>query len=105
MRAVKAFFPFTPINTVKFIYPQINICLTNSLTTGMGYTMTEAMEQETQMDMNGILLFSEQDGLMLDKIERLEKKLERLERTLCKLGKVVIRHVSEEKKVMEVEAE
>ncbi len=71
----------------------------------MGYTMTEAMEQETQMDMNGILLFSEQDGLMLDKLDRLEKKLERLERTLCKLGKVVIRHVSEEKKVMEVEAE
>lgn len=67
--------------------------------------MTEAMEQETQMDMNGILLFSEQDGVMLDKLERLEKKLERLERTLCKLGKVVIRHVSEEKKVMEVEAE
>ena len=67
--------------------------------------MTEAMEQEIQMDMNGILLFSEQDSVIFEKVERLEKKLERLERTLCKLGKVVIRHVSEEKKVMEVEAE
>ena len=71
----------------------------------MGITMTEAIEQETHMDMNGILLFSEQDGVMLDKIERLEKKLERLERTLCKLGKVVIRHVSDDTPVMEVEAE
>jgi hypothetical protein len=60
-------------------------------------TMTEAMEQEPSMDLNGILLFSEQDGLLLEKIERLEQKLERLETTLMKLGKVVIKHVSENK--------
>jgi hypothetical protein len=53
------------------------------------------MEQEMNMDLNGILLFSEQDGMLLEKIERLERKLERLERILTKLGKVTIKHVTE----------
>ena len=60
-----------------------------------GMTMTEAIEQETNMDLNGILLFSEQDSVWLDKVERIERRLERLERTLTKLGKVVIKHVTE----------
>lgn len=57
--------------------------------------MTEAIEQEIDMDSNGILLFSEQDTLVLDKIERLERKMERLERILTKLGKVVVKHLTE----------
>lgn len=57
--------------------------------------MTETMEQEVDMDLNGILLFSEQDGMLLDKIERLESKLERLERIMTKMGKVVVKHVAE----------
>ena len=57
--------------------------------------MTETMEQDMDMDLNGILLFSEQDGMLLDKIERLESKLERLERIMTKMGKVVVKHVAE----------
>jgi hypothetical protein len=57
--------------------------------------MTEAMEQDVNMDLNGILLFSEQDNMLLDKIERLQSKLERLERILTKMGKVVVNHVAE----------
>ena len=60
--------------------------------------MTEALEQDPNMDFNGMLLFSEQDSLMLDRIERLEKKLERLQRTLTKLGKIVIKQATEGKK-------
>lgn len=59
--------------------------------------MTEAMELEPNMDLNGILLFSEQDGLILERIERIERKLERLERTLAKLGRVVLKHLAEAK--------
>lgn len=57
--------------------------------------MTETMEQDMDMDLNGILLFSEQDGMLLDKIERLEAKLERLERIMTKMGKVVVKHVAD----------
>lgn len=57
--------------------------------------MTEAIEQEQNMDLNGILLFSEQDEILNEKIERIERKLERLERTAAKLGRVVIRHLTE----------
>ncbi len=57
--------------------------------------MTEAMEQETNMDLNGLLLFSEEDNMLLNKIEKLENKLERLERILTKMGKVVIKHVAD----------
>ena len=57
--------------------------------------MTETMEQDMDMDLNGILLFTEQDGMLLDKIERLESKLERLERIMTKMGKVVVKHVAE----------
>jgi hypothetical protein len=60
-----------------------------------GITMTEAIEQEQNMDLNGILLFSEQDDLLHERIERIERKLERLERTTAKLGRVVIRHLTE----------
>jgi hypothetical protein len=66
-----------------------------------GITMTEAMEQEMDMDSNGILLFSEQDTFVIDKIERLEKKLDKLERILTKLGKVVVRHVTEPEDALE----
>lgn len=59
--------------------------------------MTEAMEQEPTMDVNGILLFSEQDSLILERIDRIERKLERLERTLAKLGRVVLKHIAEAK--------
>jgi phage shock protein A len=59
--------------------------------------MTEVMEQEPTMDLNGMLLFSEQESHMMEKLERIERKIERLERTLTKLGKVVIRHVTEAK--------
>ncbi len=65
--------------------------------------MTEAMEQEIDMDLNGILLFSEQDSLLLEKVERIERRLERLERTLTKLGKVVIKHVTEPSEVESIE--
>ncbi len=58
--------------------------------------MTEVMAQETNMDLNGILLFSEEDSYMAQKVERIERRLERLERTLTKLGKVVIKHVTED---------
>jgi hypothetical protein len=57
--------------------------------------MTEAMEQEMNMDLNGLLLFSEEDNMLLTKIEKLENKLERLERILTKMGKVVIKHVAD----------
>ena len=57
--------------------------------------MTETMEQDTNMDLNGLLLFSEEDNMLLNKLERLEVKLERLERILTKMGKVVIKHVAE----------
>ncbi|UCG70105.1 MAG: hypothetical protein JSV09_03575 [Thermoplasmata archaeon] len=57
--------------------------------------MTEAIEQEMNMDSNGILLFSEQEDLVYERIDRLERKLERLERTMAKLGRVVIRHLTE----------
>ena len=66
--------------------------------------MTEAIEQEMDMDSNGILLFSEQDGMILEKIERIERKLERLERTLTKLGKVVLKHLAEPECGCECEA-
>ena len=66
-----------------------------------GMTMTEAMEQETAMDVNGILLFSEQDSVLLDRVERLESKLERLERVLTKLGKVTVKHVTAESGIEE----
>ncbi len=59
--------------------------------------MTEVMEHEPYMDLNGMLLFSEQESLMFERMERIERKLERLERTLTKLGKVVIKHVIEPK--------
>jgi hypothetical protein len=62
-----------------------------------GITMTEAMELEPNMDLNGILLFSEQDGLILERIDRIERKLERLERTMAKLGRVVLKHLAEAK--------
>lgn len=57
--------------------------------------MTETMENEPYMDLNGMLLFSEQESILLERMERLERKIERLERTLTKLGKVVIKHVTE----------
>ena len=61
----------------------------------MGKTMTEAMEQDMDMDLNGILLFSDQESILLNKIEGMERKLERLERILTKVGKVVVNHVAE----------
>ncbi len=66
-------------------------------TTWDGITMTETMELDMDMDLNGILLFSEQDSMLLNKIERLESKLERLERILTKMGKVVVKHVADPK--------
>jgi hypothetical protein len=62
-----------------------------------GITMTDTMELDMDMDLNGILLFSEQDSMLLNKIERLESKLERLERIMTKMGKVVVKHVAEPK--------
>ena len=59
-----------------------------------GMTMTEAMEPD--MDSNGILLFSEEDQLLTQRLERLDKKLERVERILTKLGKVVLKHVTDD---------
>ena len=59
--------------------------------------MTETMELDMDMDLNGILLFSEQDSMLLNKIERLESKLDRLERIMTKMGKVVVKHVADPK--------
>ena len=64
-------------------------------------TMTETMEQETTMDLNGMLLFSEHESYLSQRVESLERKLERLERTLTKLGKVVIKHVTTESETEE----
>ena len=66
-----------------------------------GMTMTEAMEQESNLDSNGILLFSEEDHLLMERLERLDRKLERVERILSKLGKVVLKHVADDSEAEE----